>query len=52
MEFAVKIFHYATLHRTVYLPIGENPSCFPSTHEGRKKSHDQSRAVKEHVKSI
>lgn len=35
-----------------YLPIRENPSCFPPTHQGRKKSHDQGRAVEEHVKSI
>ncbi|KAL0628162.1 Activating signal cointegrator 1 complex subunit 1 [Plecturocebus cupreus] len=32
----------------MYLPIGENPSGFPPTHQGSKKTHDQSRAVKEH----
>lgn len=32
MEFALKTFllYYITL--ILYLPIGENPSCFPSTH--------------------
>lgn len=35
-----------------YLPIGENPGCFPSTHQGSKEAHDQSWAVKEHVESI
>ncbi len=47
-----KCYYGIFLSISTSLPIRIYPGCFPSGHEGRKQSQNQSGAIKQHVEAI